>query len=47
LSQVLYRGAQAVTRGAAFFASQVLDRSAEAVAQVAACGDATLLQQEK
>jgi hypothetical protein len=42
-AQVIDGGAQAVTHGAARFASQVLDRGAQAVAR----GAATLPQQEK
>jgi hypothetical protein len=42
LSQILDRGAQAVTRGAAHCLSQVLDRGAQASAR----GAATLSQQE-
>jgi len=46
-SRVLDRGAQAVACGAARRASHVPDRVAQAGAQTAACGDATLPQQEK
>jgi hypothetical protein len=43
----LDRSAEAVAHGAARCASHVLDRGAQAGAQTAACGDATLPHQEK
>jgi hypothetical protein len=54
LSQELYRGAQAVIRGAAYCASQVLDRGARIVAAAPRCslhfnkaGSATTLSQQE
>jgi hypothetical protein len=44
---VLDRCAEAVARGAARFASHVLDRGVQASNLTVSCSDATLLHQEK